>query len=83
MTDTQLYLAIGVPVFSNAILVGLFMAYINAKFEGVNQRFEGVTQHLDDRSLNKLITIQRIGLRTAAGQCDHASGRGRFLTVRL
>jgi hypothetical protein len=44
MTDTQLYLAIGVPVFSNAILFGLLMAFINAKFEGVDRRFEAVNQ---------------------------------------
>jgi hypothetical protein len=40
VTDTQLYLATGIPVFSNAILFGLLMAYINAKFEAVNQRFD-------------------------------------------
>ena len=47
MTDTQLYLAIGVPVFSNAIFFGLLMAYINAKFEGVDRRFEAVNQRFE------------------------------------
>jgi len=47
MTDTQLYLAIGIPIFSNGILFGLLMAYINAKFEGVNQRFEGINQRFE------------------------------------
>ena len=47
MTDTQLYLIIGVPILSNAIFVGLFMAYINAKFEAVNLRFEGVDRRFE------------------------------------
>jgi hypothetical protein len=48
MTNIQLYLAIGIPLLGNAVLVGLLIAYINAKFEGVNQRFEGVNQRFDD-----------------------------------
>jgi len=49
MTDTQLYLAIGIPIFSNAILFGLLMAYItqNSKrqptLRSINQRFEAST----------------------------------------
>ena len=39
MTNQQLYLAIGVPMLFNAILIGLLVGYINAKFDGVNQRF--------------------------------------------
>ena len=38
MTDTQLYLIIGVPVLFNAIFVGLVMVYINAKSE--SRRFD-------------------------------------------
>ena len=51
MTNEQLYLAIGIPAVLNIGLIGLLMAYINAKFEGVekgfaavNQRFAGVDQ---------------------------------------
>ena len=47
MTNAQLYLAIGVPALLNAIMFGLLMAYINAKFEGVNQRFESVNQRFE------------------------------------
>jgi hypothetical protein len=47
MTNIQLYLAIGIPLLGNAVLVGVLMAYINAKFEGVNQRFEGVNQRFE------------------------------------
>jgi hypothetical protein len=48
MTDIQLYLAIGIPLLGNAVLVGVLMAYINARFEGVNQRFDGINQRFDD-----------------------------------
>jgi hypothetical protein len=40
MTNAQLYLAIGVPVLVNAALIGLLLAYMNARFGGVNHRFD-------------------------------------------
>jgi hypothetical protein len=40
MNDTQLYLAIGVPILANATLIGLLVAYINAKTEAINRRFD-------------------------------------------
>jgi hypothetical protein len=40
VTNVQLYLAIGIPAALNAVLIGLLMAYINAKFDGVNRRFD-------------------------------------------
>jgi hypothetical protein len=55
MTNVQLYLAIGIPMLFNAVLVGILIAYVNAKFdgvngrfEGINQRFEGINQRFDD-----------------------------------
>ena len=44
MTNQQLYLAIGIPMVFNAGLIGILLAYINAKFSGVDQRFIGVDQ---------------------------------------
>jgi hypothetical protein len=40
MTNVQLYLAIGIPMLFNALLLGIFTAYVNAKFDAVNQRFD-------------------------------------------
>lgn len=52
MTNTQLYLAIGVPMLFNAILTGLLIAYINARFEAANasigQRFDAINTRFDD-----------------------------------
>lgn len=42
MTNEQLYLAIGIPMLFNAGLIGIMLAYINAKFSGVNERFISV-----------------------------------------
>ena len=32
----------------NAVLVGILIAYVNAKFEGVNDKFQGINQRFDD-----------------------------------
>src|SRR5438309_1435487 len=52
MTNQQLYLAIGIPILANAALVGLLLAYINAKFDSINAKFDakfdGVNQRFDD-----------------------------------
>lgn len=47
MTNEQLYLIIGVPMLFNAVLIGLLVAYINAKFEIMNERFTAVYQRFD------------------------------------
>lgn len=47
MTNTQLYLAIGLPILVNGMMFGLLLAYINARFDSVNQRFEGINQRFE------------------------------------
>ncbi len=54
MTNEQLYVVIGIPMLFNATLIGLVIAYINAKigrveskFEGVNARFDAVNARFD------------------------------------
>jgi hypothetical protein len=44
MTNEQLYFAIGIPMLFNAGLIGIMLAYINAKFSGVDERFASVDQ---------------------------------------
>lgn len=48
MTDTQWYLAIGVPVISNAIMLMLFSTLINSRiaaFEtAINKRFDDMRE---------------------------------------
>ena len=52
MTDTQLYLAIGVPVVSNAIMLLIFSTLISSRmaaFEGaINKRFDDMNKRFDD-----------------------------------
>jgi uncharacterized membrane protein len=60
MTNAQLYLAIGVPILANAALIGLLLAYINAKFEGVNQRFEAVDRRFNDMRAFWLAELHRV-----------------------
>lgn len=52
MTNQQLYIALGVPMLFNAVLIGLVLAYVNAKFEGLEgkfeARFEAINRRFDD-----------------------------------
>ena len=47
MTNDQI-VAIAAPMVFNGVLVGLLMAYINAKFAAVDEKFKGVNQRFDD-----------------------------------
>jgi hypothetical protein len=52
MSNTQLYLAIGVPIIANLIfngvLFGLLWSHMNSRFDAVDKRFEAVNQRFDD-----------------------------------
>jgi hypothetical protein len=64
MTDTQLYLAIGVPVLSNAVLFAILMAYVNARISGlensVSARFDAINQRFDDMRDLWRIELRRV-----------------------
>ena len=49
VTNQQLYFAIGIPMLFNAGLIGLLLAYINARFTTVDQRFASMQQYMDQR----------------------------------
>jgi hypothetical protein len=40
MTDTQLYLAIGVPIVSNAAMLTLLLMHMNSRFSAIDKRFD-------------------------------------------
>jgi hypothetical protein len=76
VTDEQMYILVGVPMLFNATLIGLVIAYINArigkveskfesKFDGVNSRFDGVNQRFDaiDRRFDDMRDLWRAELR--------------------
>jgi uncharacterized membrane protein YhiD involved in acid resistance len=48
MTNTQLYLAIGIPVVMNALMFTILMLHMNSRFDSVSQRFDSVNQRVDD-----------------------------------
>jgi hypothetical protein len=60
MTNAQLYVVIAAPVLANAVLFGVLLAYINAKFETVNQRFEGIDRRFDDMRALWLAELHRV-----------------------
>lgn len=67
MTNAKLYLAIGVPIIFNTLLVGVLIAYINAKFDGVktgfasvDEWFKGINQRFDDMRAMWLSELHRV-----------------------
>src|SRR5215471_11100706 len=46
MTDTQLYLAIGVPVITNALIIGLLMKYIDSKIDPIAKNVDMLVQYM-------------------------------------
>jgi hypothetical protein len=55
VTNQQLYIAVGVPMLFNAVLIGLLLALIQAKFDRVDAKFDGVNSKFDAKfdSLNE------------------------------
>lgn len=48
-TNEQLYIAVGIPLLFNATLIGVLIAYVNAKFQGMDAKFEARFQAIDAR----------------------------------
>ena len=65
MTNEQIYILIGIPMLFNATLVGLVMAYINARFGKVESRFDAVDSRFDavDRRFDDMRDLWRAELR--------------------
>ena len=72
MTNEQLYLAIGVPTLLNAAMMGLLIAYINAKFSAVDRRFEAVDKRFDavERRFDDMRDLWRSELYRVEGVLD-------------
>jgi hypothetical protein len=47
MTNLQLYLAIGIPLLGNGMVITILILYINAKLEGVNSRLDTLGKNVD------------------------------------
>jgi len=65
VTNEQIYILIGIPMLFNATLVGLVMAYINARFGKVESRFDAVDSRFDavDRRFDDMRDLWRAELR--------------------
>ena len=65
VTNEQLYILIGVPMLFNATLIGLVIAYINARFGRSDARFDGIERRFDgiDRRFDDMRDLWRAELR--------------------
>ena len=89
VTNEQLYIVIGIPMLFNATLIGLVIAYINAKigrveskFDAVDSRFDAVDKRFDaiDRRFDDMRDLWRAELRRVEEVLDarlkHIEERG-------
>ncbi len=58
MTDQQLYLAIGVPMFFNAVLSSVLMAYVNAKTGNLDKQLGTVKESLERQLMDLKETLR-------------------------
>ena len=65
VTNAQLYLAIGIPMLFNGILIAFINAKFEAKFDAVNARFDAINVRLDaiDRRFDEMRDLWRAELR--------------------
>src|ERR1039458_3209914 len=77
MTDTQLYLSIGIPMLFNAALIGLLVAYINARFDGVTQEVKG--PHEDSHEIREDIREIRSDVKLLTGKVYEMMGQKRSI----
>lgn len=76
VTNEQLYLAIGIPLLFNATLIGVVLAYVNAKFEAMGQKFEAKFQSIEgrldaiDARFDDMRDVWRAELRRVEGILD-------------
>lgn len=47
VTNEQLYIAVGIPLLFNATLIGVLIAYVNAKFQASEARFDAIAARFD------------------------------------
>ena len=82
MTNEQLYFVIGIPMLFNATLIGLVIAYINAKIGKVESKFDGIDRRFDaiDRRFDDMRDLWRAELRRVEEVLDarlkHIEERG-------
>jgi hypothetical protein len=69
VTNEQLYIAVGIPLLFNVTLIGVLVAYVNAKFAGaegkIEARFDAIDRRFDaiDRRFDDMRELWRAELR--------------------
>ena len=64
VTNEKLYLAVGIPLLFNATLIGILIAYVNAKFQAAETRFDAIDRRFDgiDRRFDDMRDLWRAEL---------------------
>lgn len=56
VTNEQLYLSIGIPLVFNATLIGVIIAYMNAKFGAIDARLD----HMHEMWRSELRRVEEV-----------------------
>ncbi len=48
MTNEQLYVVISIPMLFNAVLMGLLLTHLKARFDRIETRLDAIDQRFDD-----------------------------------
>ncbi len=48
VTNEQIYILLGIPMLFNATLIGLVIAFIKTRFDGIDTRFDAINKRFDD-----------------------------------
>jgi hypothetical protein len=82
VTNEQIYILVGIPMLFNATLIGLLIAYINARFDKQDAKFEAIDRRFDaiDRRFDDMRDLWRAELRRVEEVLDarlkHLEQRG-------
>jgi hypothetical protein len=82
VTNEQLYILVGLPMLFNATLLGLLIAYVNARLGRFEARFDAIDKRFDaiDRRFDDMRDLWRAELRRVEEVLDarlkHIEERG-------
>ncbi len=48
MSNQQLYLAVGLPILFNGLLLTIVFSYMNVRFSAIEKRFDHIDRRFDD-----------------------------------
>lgn len=74
MSNQQLYLAVGLPILFNGLLLTIVFSYMNVRFSAIEKRFDHIDRRFDDMSIWNSTRPVPFPIRAASGRLHSATG---------